>query len=206
MEVASYPLNLVIGDKNYILGLSSNIKHFECEIDIIGYMHWTIKLDKFLLCYKSGEYHLSELNTTSKPYLNKLDVNYQNQFMIDTVINEAKKQRHGTLIIITDSKTALDETERLSNYGRGIRIKKINLYKKTNIIMNISSINGALIMDTNCNCYGIGIILDGNAVSKGNMARGARFNSAINYVENKKLEGKNVLAVIISEDKTIDYY
>ena len=45
-------------------------------------------------------------------------------------------------------------------------------------------------------CYGFGVILDGEARIKGERARGARYNSACNYIA-----GKNECAIIISEDK-----
>jgi hypothetical protein len=47
------------------------------------------------------------------------------------------------------------------------------------------------------------VILDGVSTNKGTSARGARYNSAIRYVENNK---KKCVAVIISEDGMVDLY
>lgn len=40
----------------------------------------------------------------------------------------------------------------------------------------------------------------------GSPARGARYNSTLNYIERRRKEGQKMVAVIISEDKTIDTY
>ena len=71
------------------------------------------------------------------------------------------------------------------------------------MIKNITSIDGAIILDRHGVCHSIGTILDGIANNKGTSARGARYNSAIRYVENNK---KKCIAVIISEDGMVDLY
>ena len=63
--------------------------------------------------------------------------------------------------------------------------------------------NGAVILDTHCMCHAIGVILDGLASSNGTSARGARYNSAIRYVDGHEGE---CAAIIISEDGMVDLY
>ena len=115
-------------------------------------------------------------------------------------------QKHGTLIVIGNTDVIKSETNRLCDFNRGIKIHKFDLFKNLDIVNNIASIDGAIMMDTNCCCYGIGVILDGEAIIQGNSERGARYNSAINYIENRKKHGQDLVAVIISEDKTLDIY
>lgn len=67
----------------------------------------------------------------------------------------------------------------------------------------MSSIDGAVICDIDGNCYAIGVILDGKASSKGNISRGARFNSTISYVDSRS---EKVVGFIISEDGDINFY
>ena len=59
-------------------------------------------------------------------------------------------------------------------------------------------------MDTRCSVYAIGAILDGDAVTKGSMARGSRFNSTLNYVHRRAMESQNFIGIVISEDGTVD--
>ena len=64
----------------------------------------------------------------------------------------------------------------------------------------VTSIDGAVLLDLECTCYGVGVILDGEAKSKGNLSRGARYNSALTFLDGKK----GYMAVVVSEDRTID--
>lgn len=57
------------------------------------------------------------------------------------------------------------------------------------LIRNVASIDGAILLDSTGICHSIGVILDGIATEKGRSDRGARYNSAVRYVENNK---KNV--------------
>lgn len=56
--------------------------------------------------------------------------------------------------------------------------------------------DGAVMVDYNGVCYGFGIILDGRARLRGDVGRGSRFNSALNYATSHRC-----YAVVFSEDK-----
>lgn len=110
---------------------------------------------------------------------------------------EATKQRHGTMLVITDR--AQQEAERLGK--QCFPLKPLRLDQE--IVKNFTSIDGAVLLDQDAICYAVGVILDGKATDKGDPSRGARYNSAIRYYEEY---GKNCSAVlvIISEDGMID--
>ena len=59
-------------------------------------------------------------------------------------------------------------------------------------------------MDINGTIYGFGIIVDGKAIAKGTAERGARYNSAKNYIANSAEKGINNVALVVSEDRTVD--
>ena len=65
------------------------------------------------------------------------------------------------------------------------------------LVRRVTSIDGAVLVDTTGKCHAIGVILDGIAIEGGDPARGARFNSAGRYVATAK--GKTV-ALVVSED------
>ena len=113
------------------------------------------------------------------------------------VVDTATKQKHGALLIISDD--AKGEAERLNN--QSIKIRPTALDEP--LARNVTSIDGATLLDITGTCHAIGVILDGKAVSSETSGRGARYNSAVRYVE--KSEGKCV-AVIISEDGMVDLY
>lgn len=110
---------------------------------------------------------------------------------------EATKQKHGTMLVISDN--AKGEAERLGKQSFALNPLKLT----SNIVQQITSIDGAVLIDKDGFCYALGVILDGLATDKGDSSRGARFNSAIRYYEHFGTEHPTVL-VIISEDGMIN--
>ncbi|HDY87522.1 MAG TPA: hypothetical protein ENH82_05315, partial [bacterium] len=107
---------------------------------------------------------------------------------------EATKQKHGTMLVV--SADAKSEAIRLEK--QATRIEPIALTKE--LMQNVTAIDGAVLIGPDAICYAIGVILDGKASDKGDPGRGARFNSAIRYVEGRN----NCLAIVVSEDGSID--
>lgn len=110
---------------------------------------------------------------------------------------EATKQRHGTMLVITDK--AKDEADRLGKQCFTIKPLKLD----QSIIRQITSIDGSILIDRDAVCYAVGVILDGKATDKGDSSRGARYNSAIRYYEEYG-KGDSTALVIISEDGMIN--
>ncbi len=118
------------------------------------------------------------------------------------IIIATTKQKHGTLLIISDQ--AKEESERLSN--EAVTLTPLSLDET--IVQHISEIDGALIVNRDSVCHSFGTILDGiSDGQKGDPSRGSRYNSAIRYVESKKINGKyTCVAVIVSSDGMVDLY
>jgi hypothetical protein len=70
---------------------------------------------------------------------------------------------------------------------------------------HLLGIDGALLVDPNGDCHAIGVILDGTASSHGNPGRGARYNSAVRYVESAFDRGIQTLAIVVSADGGVNY-
>ena len=121
------------------------------------------------------------------------------------IIKYAEQQKHGTAMIISDN--VVPEVDRLCELHRGIKIQPLRLLDHPNLIGALTSIDGAIIVDTAGYCYAIGVILDGDAVIEGSTARGARFNSVKNYIERQKerMNSANYIGVIVSEDDSVDF-
>ena len=111
------------------------------------------------------------------------------------VVLEASRQKHGTLLVITTE--ALAEADRLK-----LQCTLIEPVPLTPLITRlVTSIDGAVLLDPEGYCYSIGVILDGRASGRGDSARGARYNSALRYVESSD---HPCLAVVVSEDGLVD--
>jgi hypothetical protein len=109
----------------------------------------------------------------------------------------AGKQKHGALIII--SSLAAQEAERLANQATPVEPTVLD----DDIVQRVTAIDGAVLLNLQGVCHAIGVILDGMANLHGTPARGARYNSAIRYVETQRSSAPT-MAVVISEDDTLD--
>ncbi|MBC6990812.1 DNA integrity scanning protein DisA nucleotide-binding domain protein [Hymenobacter sp. BT491] len=111
------------------------------------------------------------------------------------VMVEASRQPHGTLVVVTTE--ALAEADRLK-----LQCTLIEPVPLTPLITRlVTSIDGAVLVDPESYCYSIGVILDGKASGRGTSTRGARYNSAIRYVESSPYP---CMAIVVSEDGLVD--
>ena len=86
----------------------------------------------------------------------------------------AVQQKHGTTIVIAEN--AVEEAKRLSSSSF-----KIIPFDCMKMIKHITSIDGAVLIDTDGNCHAIGVILDGKTSETEDISNGARHNSARRY-------------------------
>lgn len=202
LEMTSDGLHLIAIDGN-VIGIGDC--HDENEfIKFNGHQAWDYyKNNMGLLSYKEGKYTL--LFADKKDFIAhflKDFVDKKNTKDLNDILVALIRQKNGALLIISTEAKA--EAARLCGLGRGYAINPIDLkhpdYKM--LLPNITSIDGAVFADTDFICYGIGIILDGIAVKAGQSSRGARYNSAKCYIENKDIN--KYAAIVVSEDDTID--
>lgn len=123
------------------------------------------------------------------------------------LLNISKTQSKGALIVILPSQHVNEEIKRLSKTG--IKINKFLLEEE--YVLNITSIDGATIIDKDGNCYGMGVILDSDEISTSNdvkldPSRGARYNSACKYHESLKNRKFTHYILVVSEDGDTDYF
>ena len=125
----------------------------------------------------------------------------------------AKKSQHGTSVIFMDKNTLDNQLKILSSYHRTYQVVPFDLEEGVSKFEGMLAIDGAILADTNCNCYAVGAIVEAELVAIGKIGRGARYNSLVNYVHaifekekaNTERSGEVIcFAVIISEDETID--
>lgn len=153
------------------------------------------------LCYEVEAY-------IRKKNLLKNDFQYKT---IAHLVEESSKCEHGALLIFSSSYIARKESFRLAHRSsRGMLTKEPISFSDSKKLrkefFQLTSIDGALMLDFDGNCYAYGVILDGIAKGKGNPGRGSRYNSAVTYIKNKasnKLRRK-MFAVVCSEDGMVD--
>lgn len=137
----------------------------------------------------------------SEYFNSNFEISNETAKYLDEVIMQAREQKHGTMVVITDYETALSELQTLKKQAISIEATEIS----PEYIQFLTSIDGAIYFDTHGKCHAIGVILDGLAKNHiGDSSRGARYNSAYRYLEKLKEQEKKCLIVIISEDGIVN--
>jgi DNA integrity scanning protein DisA with diadenylate cyclase activity len=142
------------------------------------------RFDRQLFCHHVDQ--LFQVNATTANLLVK-------------AVEAAIEQRHGTMLVITPE--AEQETQRLAAQSTVIE----PVIASQSIISHLSNIDGAILLSPEGIIHSFGVILDGQASKNGSSARGARYNSAIRYVDEMSRK-VNCLALIVSEDGYVDLY
>ncbi len=107
----------------------------------------------------------------------------------------ASQQRHGTILVVH----AEAEQESLRLSAQGAPIEGTLLDREG--MLSLTSVDGAILVDSHGRCHAFGVILDGLTSAHANSSRGARYNSALRYVYSSKAP---CLAVVVSEDGGVE--
>ena len=174
------------------------------EVVFLGHHHWELRhAGELLMGVRFGQPYLPKLigyETKLRQDLPRLFAGIQNDSieLLVSLTRQAERERHGTLMVI--SAQAASESDRLKNQATPVEPCVLT----PELLGHLTGIDGAVLVDTNGYCHAIGVILDGQASAHGNPGRGARFNSAIRYVESARDRGISTLAVVVSEDGGVD--
>lgn len=168
-----------------------------------GKWHFFTDGNKPLISFEANSFDLKAANHDNveqqlqRVFCDSIDIH-----AIKDILKTAQRQKHGTTIIISDH--AEEESVRLSSLNRAIKVSaKLN---KREAIKSVTAIDGAILLDPSGKCFAIGAILDGEAYKPGNSARGARYNSAVTYIDYWEKKGYKAVAIIISVDDSINVY
>ena len=187
-----------------------------CVIDFKGHFCWELghfitasdknKNVKPIIVIKNGQPSLPQKRIDKREFENYCEdifTNIQQSDMDDLweILEQAIEQKHGTMLVILDANTAEKEADRLGGQCFKITPKKLN----AELIKELTSIDGSLLLSSDGNCHAIGVILDGKATKEGDSSRGARYNSAIRYHQSMKEGNNELLIVVISEDGMINF-
>lgn len=208
MEIAKNKLSLLMNDSGEIYAIGKMIDNPSCEyykICFEGFLKWTLyKNNKRFLCFENMLPKIPDkkIGIGDKDIeLLKRTFDITDTLKIESIIQEAVTQKHGTIVVFAEN--ANDEANRLEESG--IRIEPIDISTGM-LVGEITSIDGAIICDIDGTCYSIGTILDGIKSEKMDLSRGARYNSAIRYIESQKSRQKRTFIVVVSEDGYVNCF
>ncbi|ADL33122.1 hypothetical protein bpr_I0374 [Butyrivibrio proteoclasticus B316] len=233
MELAGKNNSLLISvckkDGKYeykMLGIVKNnrLKEGSVYIDIKSKLSWVVyrnvsKQQDVLLDYREGVFHIPFLEPKNEvsAQLSKLDgyLESKDAATVKAVIECASQfASHGTgLVFIGDkgknkNKHLLIEVDRLTNLKRARKIQPRQLDKKLIESSGVTAIDGAILLNLEGECYGVGAIVDGKAILEGDPGRGARFNSLYTYGSSLVKDAGKIYFVVavISEDGMVDIF
>lgn len=168
------------------------------KLEFKGQGKWKLFIDEYVI-----ENNLENSNYTNENIMKKVmqieSINSENQPPFGKIFECLNQCSHGALMIVGETSTIHSEAKRLSALHKGTMIiNDFDLKKPENlpVVQGLASVDGAVMVDYNGICHGFGFILDGTAVTKGEIGRGSRYNSAQNYATLHQ-----EYAVVFSEDK-----
>ena len=196
-------------DSNQLFGLAKDggadiPKEDLFEVRILGHHQWELRHhDRVLMTVRYGVPSLPRPRIDRVAFRERLAAAFEGisnsaTDLLLSLVEEAERESHGTMLLI--STAAAEEAKRLA--PQGMPITPCTLTPE--LLKHLTPIDGAVVLDPEGMCHAIGVILDGNATEKGDPSRGARFNSAVRYVESSAARAP-CLAVVVSEDGGVDF-
>ena len=189
----------VLADQNSAYGLGPSKKGPDIiEISITGHAKWeaSVNDEKFVsVSYGEATLPKQPIEFQTLEDVAERTVGSINTSGIWKIIQAAQASGHGATIVV--SKNAAAEATRLRGEGMPIEPN----YLEPEEVVQLASVDGAVIIDTNGQCHAFGVILDGTANEGGDRARGARFNSSVRYQSGETVAS---MIVVISDDGTVD--
>jgi len=180
------------------------------NIDFGGYACWEITQahsdKKLLLRYKAGKIStISHKMSDEKIYARFKEEGISDEILQDQYLpnlKAARDSKHGSILVFIDS--AKHEATRLKKGSFSVRPFEL---RPENVQM-YTKMDGALLIDMNCNCHALGVILDGIEDEKADSSRGARYNSAHRYYHyyTKLYPGEKCLIAVVSDDGMMDFF
>lgn len=202
LEITGEKLSLLMNENNEIFAIGKMIEVPSCDyyqVCFEGFLKWTLyKNNEKFLCFENMIPRVPDKGSgicEDDIELLKKTFKISDTSKHENIIKEATLQRHGTMVVFAEN--ASDEAKRLKESG--LCIKPIDI--STGLLVEAATaIDGAIICDAGGICYAIGTVLDGRTTKKADSSRGARYNSAIRYIQQQKKIKKKTFIVVVSED------
>lgn len=208
LEITNDKLSLLMDGNGDIFAVGKISENSSCEyyqVFFEGFLKWSL--------YKNSKKFLSFENMIPRIPDKEIGISRDDIELLkrtfditdtskyEMIIKEAVFQRHGTMVVFAEN--ASDEAERLKESGISIEPTDISAGL---LVEAATAIDGALICDADGFCHSIGTILDGKMSKKADSSRGARYNSAIRYIEQQKRKKQKTFIVVVSEDGYVNCF
>jgi hypothetical protein len=192
----------LVSDGCTIIGITdSEIPEYAIIADFRG-DHGFLKLgDEKISSFFDGSFH----STTREAKMVELeellldsDLDTKNSTLlfqiISHLVHSAGRGRHGCTLVVDLNKTPV----KLSGHVLEPSLSLLEP-KNVNLTCSLLKIDGAVHVTSDLCIHGFGCLLDGKTISWENMARGARYNSALRF----SADHSRVIVVVVSADRPV---
>jgi DNA integrity scanning protein DisA with diadenylate cyclase activity len=114
--------------------------------------------------------------------------------IISALVHNAEKSSHGCTLVVDLETNPLNIPGQ--KFNQPLDLSKSRLLR---LAYSLSAVDGALHIDANCHLNGFSCLLDGNSIPGEDLARGARYNSALRFSK----KHKNLIVVVVSSDRPV---
>ncbi|MGH4009944.1 MAG: hypothetical protein ACRDTH_17625 [Pseudonocardiaceae bacterium] len=199
---ASFPgAALLVDDEGKIYGIGRLAQGQEPPgllVSFVGRGAWDLLHDgRALLSVRDGEARLpaAALDVARlTDLIDRLLPDADADRLVD-LAHAAGRHHHGAMLVISTDAPA--EAARLS--PQSIAVEPILL--STDLMTQLTLMDGAILVDAHGRCHAVGVILDGLAVGSGNPARGSRYNNPVRYLANNP---PAAIVIVYSADGGVD--
>ena len=193
----------LVSDGQSILGICTdrNLPVFSLCADYRGRYGFLHVNGETVCSFSDGRFNstsyrakLVQLEELLLEYPLKQDDAYLLYQMVLTLVCQAQERKHGSTIILDMNRAPLPISGQVLRPPLDLRQPYL-----LNMAASLSKVDGALQIGADLHLHGFAWLLDGKAFPGDELARGARYNSALRFTA----ENRNVIAVVISSDRPV---
>ncbi len=202
LQTVEHSRRRLVSDGRIILGIcDATLPSFSICADFHG-RHGFLKVNKRQVCsfadgrfssttYQAKLFQLEELLLESK--LEQSDSSLIFKIAV-TLVHHAQLRKHGCTLIIDLNPVPLKISGQ--TLAPALDLRQPHMLK---LAESLAKVDGALHIGADQHLYGFACLLDGHTFPGEDLARGARYNSALRFTK----EHKDIVAVVVSSDRPV---
>ncbi|HEV2375838.1 MAG TPA: hypothetical protein VGS19_27185 [Streptosporangiaceae bacterium] len=201
MEANSAEVALLVDDEAKVYGIgrySADRQPSGLLVSFVGRGAWDlIHADRALMSVRDGEARLPAAALDVARLTDLIDrlLPDADADRLVELARAAERHHHGAMLII--SSDAASEAARLSPQSIPVRPTQLS----TGLLTQLTSMDGAILLDAQGRCHALGVILDGLAAGHGDPARGSRYNNPVRYLDS---DPPKAIVIVYSSDGGVD--
>lgn len=202
MLAVEYSDRILVSDGNTIIGISdSPVPNYAVSVFFNGDYGFVEIAGQPICSFFDGAFHSTNRQAKLVELEEQLlDCNLAPSIstelfqVVSKLVHTAQNKRHGSTLVLNLADEPINLAGHILDPPLDLRGEEY-----FNLAASLIKIDGALHIMSNCDLVGFGCLLDGKSIAGENMARGARYNSALRFTD----EHQDVIVVVVSSDRPV---